>query len=232
RLAVVLQVLYLMFNEGYTASGGDVPIRGELTAEAIRLARVLHAALPGQAEVAGLLALLLLTEARRPARTDDDGWLVPLDRQDRSRWDAGMVAEGIDLLGRTLGTAPAGPYQLQAAIAAVHDEAAAAGQTDWPQILALYDVLEAVAPSPVVTLNRAVAVAMVHGPLAGLAVLGTLAADERLTHSHRLVAVRAYLQELAGRRDEARQDYLAASRGTLNTAERRYLRIKAAELSA
>jgi RNA polymerase sigma factor (sigma-70 family) len=190
RLQVVLHVLYLVFNEGYVPSSGPAAQRADLTAEAVRLTRLLHRLVPGHGEVAGLLALMLLTEARRPARTDAAGLLVPLAEQDRSRWDAGLIAEGVALVSRTLGRHPTGPYQLQAAIAALHDEAAGAADTDWPQILALYDVLERVAPGPVVTLNRAVAVAMVHGPLAGLALLGTLDGDDRMTRGHRLDAVR------------------------------------------
>ena len=177
RLRVVLHVLYLVFNEGYTTSSGPALQRADLTAEAIRLARLLHQLVPAEAEVIGLLALMLLTDARRAARTDPDGSLVPLAEQRRELWNAVQIEEGVALVTRTLGTAPIGPYQLQAAIAAVHDEAASAAATDWPQILALYDVLEQVSPGPVVTLNRAVAVAMVDGPRAGLAVLGTL--DDR-----------------------------------------------------
>ncbi|WP_203905887.1 RNA polymerase sigma factor, partial [Virgisporangium aliadipatigenens] len=190
RLRVVRHVLYLMFNEGYT----DLA-RPDLAAEAIRLARLLHRLLPADGEAAGLLALMLLTDARRAARTDADGWIVPLAEQDRGRWDAAAIAEGRALLARTLGAAPIGQYQIQAAIAALHDEAQTSADTDWPQILALYDVLERVTPGPLVTLSRAVAVAMVHGPTAGLALLGTLDGDDRLAHTHRLDAVRAHLLE-------------------------------------
>jgi predicted RNA polymerase sigma factor len=230
RLRVVLQVLYLIFNEGYLPNSGPVRIRADLTAEAIRLARTLHGLLPGEGEVAGLLALMLLTDARKAARVDADGWLVPLDEQNRELWDGDQIAEGIALLTRTLGTVPAGPYQLQAAIAAVHDEAATAQATDWPQILALYEVLEGVWPGPVVTLNRAVAVAMVYGPRAGLAVLGRLDADERMAQTHRLDAVRGHLLELAGDLDAARTCYQRAARMTASTAEQRYLLLKAAVL--
>jgi RNA polymerase sigma factor (sigma-70 family) len=230
RLGVVLHVLYLMFNEGYTASSGSLLDRPELAAEAIRLARLLHALLPADGEVAGLLALLLLTHARRAARTDDDGLLVPLAEQRRERWDAAAIAEGQALLMRTLGGGPVGQYQVQAAIAAVHDEAPTAGETDWPQILALYDVLGRVAPGPVVTLSRAVAVAMVHGPTAGLAALGTLDAEERLAHSHRLDAVRAHLLEQAGDHAAARDCYLRAARMTASLPEQRYLTRCAARL--
>src|SRR5206468_899591 len=198
RLRVVLQVLYLIFNEGYAASSGPDLQRAELTAEAIRLARELHRLLPDDGEVAGLLALMLLTDARRPARTLPDGSLVPLAEQDRSRWDAAAIAQGVALVTATLARAPVGPYQLQAAIAAVHDEAARAIDTDWPQILVLYELLERLAPSPVVTLNHAVALAMVRGPLAGLDLLATLDDDGRLAGHHRLEAVRAHLLELAG----------------------------------
>jgi RNA polymerase sigma factor (sigma-70 family) len=178
RLRVVLHVLYLVFNEGYATSSGPELHRTDLTAEAIRLARTLHNLVPNDGESAGLLALMLLTDARRAARTNADGFLVPLAEQDRSLWNRGEIEEGLALLTRTLGSVPLGPYQLQAAIAAVHDEAASAEATDWPQILALYDVLERVSPGPVVTLNRAVAEAMVNGPRAGLALLGTLESDD------------------------------------------------------
>jgi RNA polymerase sigma factor (sigma-70 family) len=230
RLGVVLQVLYLVFNEGYTTSAGPDLHRADLTAEAIRLTRLLHRLLPGEGEVAGLLALMLLTDARRGARTDPDGSIVPLAEQDRDLWDAAAIAEGIALLTRTLGTAPVGPYQLQAAIAAVHDEAPTDEQTDWPQILALYDVLVQVAPGPLVTLSRAVAVAMVHGPTVGLAVLGTLDTDARMAHTHRLDAVRAHLLERAGDRVAARECYLRAARRTASLPEQRYLTLRAARL--
>jgi predicted RNA polymerase sigma factor len=230
RLAVVLHVLYLIFNEGYTATSGPQLTRVDLSAEAIRLARLLHRLLPGHAEVAGLLALMLLTDARRAARTDLDGSLVPLAEQLRDRWDASAIAEGQALLTRTLGTGPVGPYQIQAAIAALHDEAPTAADTDWPQILALYDVLTQVDPGPVVTLSRAVALAMVQGPTAGLTVLGTLDADDRLTHNHRLESVRAHLLEQAGDHDAARDRYLRAARMTASLPEQRYLTRRAAEL--
>src|SRR5260370_4986954 len=174
RLRVVMHVLYLVFNEGYTTSSGPALQRADLTTEAIRLSRMLHQLMPEEGEVAGLLALMLLTDARRAARSTSEGALVPLAEQDRELWNKGHIEEGVALLTRTLGTVPVGPYQMQAAIAAVHDEAPSAEETDWPQILALYEVLEQVSPGPVVTLNRAVAVAMVHGPRAGLALLGTL----------------------------------------------------------
>ncbi|WP_030438354.1 RNA polymerase sigma factor [Actinoplanes subtropicus] len=230
RLTVVLHVLYLIFTEGHTATSGPELTRVDLTAEAIRLARLLHRLQPGQAEVAGLLALMLLTDARRAARTDVDGSLVPLAEQRRDRWDTSAIAEGQALLTRTLGTGPVGPYQIQAAIAALHDEAPTAADTDWPQILALYDVLTQVNPGPVVTLSRAVALAMVHGPTAGLAVLGTLDADDRLAHHHRLEAVRAHLLEQAGDHDAARACYLRAARMTASLPEQHYLTRRAAEL--
>jgi RNA polymerase sigma factor (sigma-70 family) len=230
RLRVVMQVLYLVFNEGYTTSSGPTLHRADLTTEAIRLARMLHQLMPGEGEVAGLLALMLLTDARRAARTDEDGWLVPLDDQRRDLWNTAQIAEGVELLTRTLGKAPVGPYQLQAAIAAVHDEARTAGETDWPQILALYEVLEQVSPGPVVTLNRAVAVARVHGPRAGLALIGTLDEDERMAHNHRLEAVRAHLLERAGDIDAARRSYELAARMTASLPERHYLALRAARL--
>src|SRR2546427_7357749 len=230
RLGVVLHVLYLVFNEGYTTSSGPALHRADLTGEAIRLARLLHRLLPGEGEVAGLLALMLLTDARRAARTDADGSIVPLAEQRRELWDATGIAEGLALVTRTLGSVPVGPYQLQAAIAAVHDEAPTAGETDWPQILALYQVLAQVAPGPVVTLSHAVAVAMVHGPTAGLALLGTLDTDDRMAHTHRLHAVRAHLLERAGDPAAARESYLQAARMTASAPEQRYLALRAARL--
>ena len=232
RLSIVLHVLYLLFNEGYTASSGPELGRTDLTAEAIRLVRVLHRLLPGECEVAGLLALMLLTDARRAARTDGTEAIVPLAEQRRALWDAAMITEGVTLVERTLGTGPVGQYQLQAAIAAVHDEAAAAQDTDWPQILALYDVLAQVAPGPVVTLSRAVAVAEVHGPRAGLAVLGTLEGDDRMAHSHRLEAVRAHLLEQVGDLAGARESYARAARMTASLPEQRYLTLRAASVRA
>ena len=231
RLRVVMQVLYLIFNEGYTTSGGPELQRGDLTAEAIRLTRMLHRLLPRETEVSGLLALMLLIDARRDARTDEDGMIVPLAEQRRDLWDRKQVDEGVALLSRTLGTAPLGPYQVQAAIAAVHDEAATAEETDWPQILALYEVLERVSPGPMVTLNRAVALAMVHGPRAGLALLGTLDSDDRMEHTHRLEAVRAHLLEITGDVAAARESYRNAARMTASVPEQRYLALRAARLS-
>ncbi len=230
RLRVVMQVLYLVFNEGYTTSSGPTLQRADLTTEAIRLTRMLRQLIPEEGEVAGLLALMLLTDARRAARTDEDGWLVQLDDQRRELWNSAQITEGVELLTRTLGKGPVGPYQLQAAIAAVHDEARTAAETDWPQILALYEVLEQVSPGPVVTLNRAVAVARVHGPRAGLALVGTLDKDERMAHNHRLEAVRAHLLERAGDIDAARKSYELAARMTASLPERRYLALRAARL--
>jgi RNA polymerase sigma factor (sigma-70 family) len=230
RLRVVMQVVYLVFNEGYTTSSGPTLQRADLTTEAIRLTRMLHQLMPEEGEVAGLLSLMLLTDARRAARTDEDGSLVQLDDQRRELWNLAQISEGIELLTRTLGKAPVGPYQLQAAIAAVHDEARTAEETDWPQILALYEVLEQVSPGPVVTLNRAVAVARVHGPRAGLALVGTLDKDERMAHNHRLEAVRAHLLERAGDIDAARRSYELAARMTASLPERRYLALRAARL--
>jgi RNA polymerase sigma factor (sigma-70 family) len=232
RLDVVRQALYLMFNEGYTASSGAALQRPDLTAEAIRLTRLLRRAAPQDGETGGLLALMLLTDARRAARTDAHGAIVPLADQRRDLWDRDDVAEGLALLHRTLGAGPVGPFQVQAAIAAVHAEATDAEATDWPQILALYDVLTHVAPGPLVTLSRAVALAMVHGPRAGLAVVGTLDDAARTAHTHRVAAVRAHLLELAGDADGARRAYLTAARRTASLPEQRYLRMRAAALRA
>jgi RNA polymerase sigma factor (sigma-70 family) len=230
RLRVVLHVLYLVFNEGYTASSGRALQRADLTAEAIRLTRMLLGLVPGEEEVAGLLALMLLTDARRAARADADGSLIPLGEQQRALWDREQIEEGVTLLRRTLGQGSVGPYQLQAAVAAVHDEAPSAEETDWPQILALYEILEEASPGPVVTLNRAVALAMVHGPRAGLALLGTLDADGRMTQSHRIHAVRGHLLELTGDAVAARDSYLRAARMTASVPEQRYLSLRAARL--
>jgi RNA polymerase sigma factor (sigma-70 family) len=232
RLRVVRQVLYLIFNEGYTTSGGPALHRADLTAEAIRMTRMLRRLTPDDAETTGLLALMLLTDARRAARTDKHGALVPLEEQDRLRWDAGQIAEGIALVSGTLGRGPVGPYQLQAAIAAVHDEAPTADATDWPQILALYEVLERVSPGPVVTLNKAVAVGMARGPLAGLAVLGGLDGDERMAGNHRVEAVRGHLLERAGDRAAAHTAYLKAAAMTTSVPEQRYLTMRAALTSS
>jgi predicted RNA polymerase sigma factor len=231
RMRAVLHVLYLIFNEGHTASSGPDLQRGELTGEAIRLARELHALLPADGEVAGLLALMLLTDARRESRVRGDGSLVPLAEQYRARWDRDAIREGLALVTDALSSAPLGPYQVQAAIAAVHAEAESAADTDWPQILRLYDLLQKLAPGPMVALNRAVAVAEVHGPRAGLELLGELEDDRRLARHHRLEAVRAHLLERAGDRGAARSSYLAAARLTTSLPERRYLEARAARLA-
>jgi len=234
RITTVLQVLYLIFNEGYTASSGLALHRVELSGEAIRLTRQLRDRLPADGEVAGLLALMLLTDARRPARTRPDGALVPLAEQDRSRWDGSAIAEGVALVTETLtaGTlaaAPVGPYQLQAAIAAVHDEAALAADTDWKEILGLYDLLCAVAPGPMVTLNRIVALAMAYGPARGLQRLAEAETDPALCGHHRVHAVRAHLLDMAGEHEQARTHYRFAAIRTLSIPERRYLESRAAE---
>jgi RNA polymerase sigma factor (sigma-70 family) len=232
RLASVLHVLYLVFSEGHTSSVGARLHRPELATEAIRILRAVHALLPDDAEVAGLLALMLLTDARRAARTGPDGELIPLDEQDRGLWDRAQVAEGTALLTGALRRGAPGAYQLQAAIAALHDEAARIEETDWRQILALYELLRAMSDNPMVALNHAIALAMVDGPAAGLERLDALAADKRLAGHHRLDAVRAHLFERAGRRDEALACYAAAARRTTSLPERRYLVDRAARLSA
>ena len=227
RMVAVRHVLYLIFNEGYTASSGPALHRAQLSAEAIRLTRQLHAHRPDDGEVAGLLALMLLTDARRLARTDDGGALVPLAEQDRGRWDRAAIAEGIALVTRALATAEPGPFQLQAAIAAVHDEAATAAQTDWPQILVLYELLHRVAPGPMVTLGRIVALSMVEGPRAGLRELAAATVDPVLAGHHRSHAVRAHLLDLIGDAAGARVEYELGARRTLSIPERAYLESRA-----
>ncbi|OLF13422.1 RNA polymerase sigma factor [Actinophytocola xanthii] len=224
RLDAVSQVLYLIFNEGYTSTEGTALHRVELTAEAIRLARAVHRLLPENHEVAGLLALMLLTDARRPARLGPDGALVPMAEQDRSRWDRAAIAEGTRLVAESLARTPRfGPYLVQAAIAAVHDEAGSDEETDWPQILGLYRLLRAIHDNPVTALGQAVAASKVHGPAAGLAILDEVAEDARLAGNHRLDAVRAHLLERSGDLAGAEEHYRAAARRTLSEPERRYL---------
>jgi RNA polymerase sigma factor (sigma-70 family) len=230
RLGVVLHVLYLMFNEGYTATSGEQLQRRELALEAIRLTRMTRALLPDDGEVAGLLALMLLTQARSGARDGGDGTLVPLAEQDRGSWDRALLEEGLQLIRETLSRGRLGAYQLQAAIAAVHAEAATAADTDWPQVLELYDLLDALAPSPVVTLNRAVAVAMVDGPRAALAGLDALGRDRRFAEHHRLASVRAHLHEMAGDTHAALTGYEEAARRTASIPERRFLQAQAERL--
>lgn len=232
RLRVVLHVLYLMFSEGYASSVGEALQRTDLSSEAIRLARALRDLLPGDGEVAGLLALMLLTDARRAARTGPHGELVPLDEQVRTRWDRALIAEGVALVSQALSSGSIGAYQLQAAIAAVHDEAARAEDTDWPQILALYDLLRRMSDNPMVALNHAVAVAMVQGPQAGLERLTRLDADARIAGHYRLDAVRAHLWQMAGDRERAIAHYRAAAERTTSLPERNYLTAKAARLAA
>jgi len=230
RLRVVLHVLYLIFNEGYTASAGRELHRADLAHEAIRLARMVHAQLPEDGEVTGLLALMLLTHARREARTTAAGDLVPLDEQDRTTWDRGMIDEGVELVKASLAGPALGPYQLQAAIAATHADAATAGETNWPQVHALYLILERIAPNPMVTLNRAVALAETQGPLAGLALLSTLDGDERMAGHHRLLSVRAHLLEKAGDTAGAYDHYRRAAKATASIAEQRYLESRASRV--
>jgi predicted RNA polymerase sigma factor len=230
RLETVLHVLYLVFSEGYTSSTGPDLQRSDLAFEAIRLTRMVYAHLPEKREVAGLLALMLLTDARRAARTGSAGELIPLTEQDRSTWDHAEIDEGVALLTAALPKGPPGAYQLQAAIAAVHDEAASADTTDWPQILALYEVLKAMADNPMVSLNHAIAFAMVHGPGAGLELLKPLATDTRLAENHRLDAVRAHLLEMAGEREAAVGHYRSAANRTTSIPEQNYLLMRAARL--
>ncbi len=230
RLSSVLHVLYLMFNEGYTASSGESLQRPDLSTEAIRLMRAVHQLLPDNGDVAGLLALMLLTDARRAARTGLHGELIPLDEQDRTRWDRQAIAEGVALANLALSKGSVGEYQLQAAIAAVHDEAARPEDTDWPQILALYGMLKRMTDSPVVALNHAIATSMVQGPEAGLALLALLEDDERLRGSHRLAAARAHLLERAAEPDAAVNLYREAAAKTTSAPERDYLLMKAARL--
>ena len=231
RLTAVLHVLYLIFSEGYVSSAGAMLTRADLAAEAIRLTRALQHLLPHDPEVAGLLALMLLTDARREARTGEQGELIPLAEQDRSRWNHTAIEEGVALITAALARGAVGPYQLQAAIAALHDEAPRAEDTDWPQILALYGLLERMTPNPMITLNRAIAAAMVDGPASGLAMVDPLDTDARLGGHYRLDAVRAHLYEMAGDLETARGHYLAAAGKTASIPERNYLRTKAAAVA-
>ncbi|WP_326642138.1 RNA polymerase sigma factor [Streptosporangium sp. NBC_01755] len=230
RLRVVLHVLYLIFNEGYTASSGSELHRADLAHEAVRLARMVHAQLPEDGEVTGLLALMLLTDARREARTTEAGDLVPLDEQDRTKWDRGLIDEGIELVKASLAGLALGPYQLQAAIAATHADAVTAEETDWSQVHALYLVLERIAPNPMVTLNRAIALAETEGPQAGLALLSTLDGDERMAGHHRLLSVRAHLLEKTGDLAGACEHYRRAAKSTASIAEQRYLEFRASRV--
>ena len=231
RLEAVLHVLYLIFNEGYASSIGASLQRRDLAAEAVRLTRIVHRLLPRDAEVAGLLALMLLTDARRGARTGAEGELIPLPEQDRTLWDREAMAEGTALISAALSKGRVGPYQLQAAIAALHDEAARVEDTDWPQIAGLYGLLMRISDNPMVALNQAIAVAMVEGPTAGLARLAALERDTRLAGHYRLDAVRGHMHEMAGDRAAAVAHYQAAAAKTASVPERNYLVIKAARLA-
>jgi RNA polymerase sigma-70 factor (ECF subfamily) len=230
RVPAVLRVVYVIFTEGYAATNGSELVRADLADEAVRLGRILHRLLPDERDVAGLLGLMLLVDARRAARVDANGELVLLDDQDRSLWDADKIAEGRRMVVEALSGGRPGPYAIQAAIAAVHDEAANVATTDWPQVVALYDVLRTIAPSPLVDLNRAVAVAMVHGPEAGLELLDELAADRRLAGYHLLPAARADLLRRLGRAEEAAAAYREALALVGNEPERRYLKRRLADL--
>ncbi|MET0233776.1 MAG: sigma-70 family RNA polymerase sigma factor [Kibdelosporangium sp.] len=231
RLQVVLHVLYLIFNEGYTASSGPDLHSVELTSEAIRLTRTVHTLLPEDGEVAGLLALMLLTDARRAARTSVDGNLIPLAEQDRTLWNSESIAEGVALIDHAMARFPVGPYQLQAAIAALHDEAATPETTDWPQIVMLYKILARISPNPMVTLNHAIALSMVEGPQAGLNLLTTLDNDTRMAKHHRLDAVRGHLLERAGDLPAAKAAYRQAAKRTNSIPEQRYLEAQASRIT-
>ena len=230
RLGAVLHTLYLIFNEGYAATSGPSLYRADLSAEAIRLTRIVHHALPDDGEVTGLLSLMLLTDARRPARLGRDGALIPMADQDRTAWDTDAIAEGVALITKTLPVGPTGPYQLQAAIAAVHDEARRAEETDWPQIVKLYEVLMDLSNNPMMALNHAVAVSMVDGPRSGLALVDALGDDERISRDHRFHAVRAHLLDMAGEREAARMCFEEAAAGAMSFPVRRYLNSMAAAL--
>jgi RNA polymerase sigma factor (sigma-70 family) len=231
RLDAVLKVVYLIFTEGYASTAGPRLQRVELAAEAIRLARMLHRLLPDDPEVTGLLALMLLTDARRPARTGPGGELIPMAEQDRARWIRSSIDEGVALITEALPHGPVGPYQLQAAIAAVHDEAPSAEETDWPQIVALYEVMLSRTDNPMVSLNHVVAVAMARGPEEGLRLLGEIQGDERLATDHRLYAVRGHLLERCGDAAGARTAYERAAELTMSLPQQRYLHGKASRLA-
>ena len=231
RTQSVLRILYLIFNEGYASSEGADFVRTDLSNEAIRLVRALYAVSADDAEVGGLLSLMLLTDARRAARTGPSGELIPLDQQDRSLWDQSRVAEGVTLISALLAKGMVGPYQVQAAIAAIHDEARTVDETDWPQILAFYILLERMSDNPMVSLNRAIAAAMVHGPEAGLVQLDALAEDSRIMTHYRLDAARAHLNERAGDLHRAAAHFRAAADRTASLPERNYLLAKVARLS-
>jgi predicted RNA polymerase sigma factor len=232
RLTAVLHVLYLIFSEGYTSSVGQDLQRTDLSNEAIRLTRMLHGLLANDGEVMGLLALMLLTDARRAARSGPNGELIPLDEQDRSLWDRRLIDEGVALVSRAFSRRSIGAYQLQAAVAAVHDSAAHADDTDWPEILALYGLLEQLSNNPVVALNRAIAAAMVEGPATGLDLLAALDADPRIAGHYRLDAIRGHLYEKSGNNERAVVHYRAAAERTASIPERNYLLTKAARLDA
>lgn len=231
RLPVVLRVLYLIFNEGYMATSGDSVYRVDLSSEAIRVTRLLESVVPDVPEVRGLLALMLLTDARRAARSGSSGEIIPLDTQDRSKWNRHQIEEGTRLLQEVLPRGAVGPYQVQAAIAALHDEAPSADSTDWPQILALYELLLAMDPSPMVRLSHAIALAMVNGPAAGIAELDAISADPRLADNYRVEAARAHLLERMGERECAIVHYRQAAARTSSIAERNYLLLQASSLS-
>ena len=230
RLNAVLHVLYLIFNEGYASSSGAELQRTDLSSEAIRLARIVHAILPNDAEVSGLLALMLLTDARRDARCGKHGELIPLDAQDRARWNRALIEEGIALVSDALSQGSIGSYQLQAAIAAIHDEAPRAQDTDWAQIFALYGLLERMSDNPMIALNSAIAAAMVHGPSTGLDLLDELERDARMNGHYRLDAVRGHLFEMLGDRERAVAHYRAAAERTASIPERDYLAAKVARI--
>lgn len=232
RLRAVLHVLYLIFNEGYASSVGPALQRADLSSEAIRLTRAVHQLRPEDCEVGGLLALMLLTDARRLARTGPNGEIVPLEEQDRGQWDRAVIAEGVRLVTAAFSRGQVGPYQLQAAIAALHDEAPSTGATDWTEILALYGLLERMSDNPMVSLNRTVALAMVRGPRAGLERLSALEGDDRLARHHRLEAVRAHLLQMAGEHEAACVHYRIAASRTTSTPEQQYLLARAARLGS